>query len=259
MVISVSSSPDYIPDSGKDVQGPAGTQPSGKMQGTDSQVHISRFDGTESVVNTGHTPGLHSIPSPEQNGAVSSENVSGIIDLKPGNSLNALSLVEALMCELLKVAADLHQTNNQLAMKSRDLMVDEMDTKARKQRRQGDAQMGFGIASAVIGGAGSLAGAGATFALKGPPQLVMMQAQGLTGLFTASQGIVDACGRHKNADYDAEITTQEKLIQLANHYMDQFTQGMASMKSTMESSTQAYAGARQSDNQTFTAVIGKMS
>ena len=201
----------------------------------------------------------HGIAPPGPDAAHGMKELGRVAATDFDSSVDALTLVKALMTQLHATLAGLREDEHGLMKDARQSYSKSVDKKVDNMHKQADATMGFGISSAVIGGAFAVGSTACAFKGGVAPQLAMARTQALSGLGHGFSGILDAVGKGVNINLEARNVKLDKFAQLCQSFQAEFKEAVESAKQSMQGANSALAEAGSKDDSTMGVMIRNLS
>ena len=198
----------------------------------------------------------HGIAPPGPGAAEGMKELGRVAFTDYNSSVDALTLVKTLMTKLHATMADLREDEHGLMKNARQQYSKSVDKKVNNMHNQADAAMGFGISSAIVGGAFSVGSTVCAFrGAAGQQQLVMARTQSLSGLGQGFSGILDAVGKGVDINLEARNVKLDKFAQLYQSFQAEFKDAVESAKQAMQGANSALSEAGSKDDSTMGVLI----
>lgn len=247
--------PRYIEPSSQ--SGPQTVGESGRPDRVGTGIINFRITSSHIEMRGGVIPNqTHGIAPPGPGAAEGMRELGSVVATDFNSSVDALTLVKTLMTKLHATLADLREDEHGLMKDARQSYSKSVDKKVNNMHRQADAAMGFGISSAVVGGAFSVGSTVCAFrGAAGQQQLVMARTQSLSGLGQGFSGILDAVGKGVDINLEARNAKLDKFAQLYQSFQAEFKEAVESAKQGMQGANSALSEAGSKDDATMGVMI----
>ena len=236
--------------------GPQTVDESGRPDKVGTGIINLRVTSTHIEIRGGVIPKqTHGVAPPGPDAVHGMRELGRVAATDYNSSVDALTLVKALMTKLHATLADLREDEHGLMKHARQEYSKSVDKKVHNMHNQADAAMGFGISSAVVGGAFAVGSTACAFKRGVEPQLAMARTQALSGLGQGFSGILDAVGKGVDINLEARNVKLDKFAQLYQSFQAEFKDAVESAKQAMQGANSALSEAGSKDDSTMGVLI----